>query len=342
MRGGMRPERVAENLNRALHAVLEQDPRVWLFGEDVRDPYGGAFKISRGLSTRFPERVVSTPISEAGIVGVAGGLALAGDRPIVEIMFGDFIGLAFDPILNFLSKSVAMYGRTVPIHAVVRCPVGGNRGYGPTHSQSLQKHLVGIPHLELYEASPFHDGELLLGHLLSRGVPCVLFEDKVLYTERMRVGGRVDDLFVYEAPATAAGAARVFIEGTDGFDVLVIAAGGMFRRVLAAARDLFLRFEIRCQVLVPTRLYPFDVEPVSRTLTGDANRIVVVEEGPTGGSWGAEVAACLYPALWGRLAHPIRSLASLPTVIPAARHHENRVLVQPDAIAGAILEVADV
>src|SRR3954469_19909806 len=154
---------------------MAEDPRVWLLGQDVRDPYGGAFKISRGLSSRFPDRVLSTPISEGGAVGVAGGLALVGDRPIVEIMFGDFLALAFDPILNFLSKSVTMYGRDVPMNVIIRCPVGGNRGYGPTHSQSPQKHLIGIPHLELYETSPFHDNIPLIRHLLGRGVPCVLF-----------------------------------------------------------------------------------------------------------------------------------------------------------------------
>jgi pyruvate dehydrogenase E1 component beta subunit len=343
MASGTRPERVVDNLNRALHTALDSDSRVWLFGEDVRDPYGGAFKVSRGLSTRFPDRVVSTPISEAGIVGVAGGLALGGDRPIVEIMFGDFIALAFDPLLNFLSKSVAMYGRTVPMHAVVRCPVGGGRGYGPTHSQSPQKHLIGIPHLELYEASPFHDGTPLLAHLLARGRPCVLFEDKVLYTERMHTGGRLDDLFTVEPPATADGTARVVIDGVDGVDVLVVAAGGTVRRVLAAARDLFLRHEIRCQVLVPARLHPFDPAPVVAALaSGGAGRVVVVEEGTAGGGWGAEVADRLYPLVWGRLAHPIRSVTSSPDVIPAARGLEDRVLVRPDTIADAVLEVADV
>ena len=333
-----RPGRIADNLNRALHLALAEDERVWLLGEDVRDPYGGAFKISRGLSNRFPDRVISTPISEGGVVGVAGGLALAGDRPIVEIMFGDFLALAFDPILNFLSKSVAMYGRNVPMHVVIRCPVGGNRGYGPTHSQSPQKHLIGIPHLELYELSPFHDSAPLLGRLLRRGVPCVLFEDKVLYTERRYDGGRVDDLFSFDFPASAEEAARVFIEDPAYFDVLVIAAGGVVNRVLAAARDLYLRHEINCQVLVPTRLYPFDVQP---WLAG-ASRIVVVEEGSSGGAWGVEVAARVYPQVWGRLVHPIRSVASRPCVIPAARHLEEAALVQTDTIYRAILEIANV
>ncbi|NJN37352.1 MAG: alpha-ketoacid dehydrogenase subunit beta, partial [Nitrospiraceae bacterium] len=112
------------------------------------------------------------------IVGIAGGLALQGDKPIAELMFGDFIALAFDQILNFASKSVTMYGQTVPLHLLVRCPVGGRRGYGPTHSQCVQKHFLGIPNLELYESSPLHDHVPLLPRLLALGRPAILFEDK--------------------------------------------------------------------------------------------------------------------------------------------------------------------
>jgi pyruvate/2-oxoglutarate/acetoin dehydrogenase E1 component len=338
---GGRPDRVADNVNQALHAALAADPRVWLLGEDVRDPYGGAFKISRELSTRFPDRVLSTPISEGGVVGVAAGLALTGDRPIVEIMFADFLALAFDPILNLLSKSVAMYGRTVPVNAVIRCPVGGHRGYGPTHSQSPQKHLIGIPHLELYELSPFHDTAPLLTRLLERGVPCVLFEDKVLYSERMYLDGRVDDLFRFDFLGPDDGVARVYIDDPAVFDVLLVTGGSMANRALAAARDLYLRYEINCQVLVHSRLYPFDVRPLLPALS-QAGLIVVAEEGCTGGGWGAEVAAQVYPRVWGRLRRPIHLVASRPCVIPAARHLEDEVLVRAETIYRAVLEVADV
>src|SRR6266566_10032710 len=116
-------ERVVHNLNRALHALLERDDKLYIFGQDIVDPYGGAFGVTRGLSSAFPERVLATPISENAMVGVANGLALCGNKVIVEIMFGDFIGLAFDQLLNFTSKAVAMYGKTVPMPVVVRCPV---------------------------------------------------------------------------------------------------------------------------------------------------------------------------------------------------------------------------
>jgi pyruvate/2-oxoglutarate/acetoin dehydrogenase E1 component len=335
-----RTERVAEGLNRALHTALAKDPRVCVLGEDIADPYGGAFKVTKGLSTRFPGQVMTTPISEAGIVGVASGLALSGDRPIVEMMFGDFVGLAFDPILNFLSKSVGMYGRRVPMHAVVRCPVGGNRGYGPTHSQSPQKHFIGMPHLGIYEVSPFHDSTALLDRLLAAGEPRMLFENKVLYTERTYSDGVVDDLFSYDFPASQDGYARVFVEDPEAADVVVIAPGGLTSRVLAAARQLLLRHEIVCQVIVPVQLYPFDVRSLPPVLAR-AGRVVVVEEGTAGGGWGAEVAAALYPLLWGRLSRPIQLVTSRDAVIPAARHLENEVCVQTETVYRAVLETTD-
>jgi pyruvate/2-oxoglutarate/acetoin dehydrogenase E1 component len=162
-------ERVAENLNRALHGLFAESATPYLLGEDVLDPYGGAFKVTRGLATSFPDRVLTTPLSENGMVGVANGLALCGNRVVVEFMFGDFLLLAMDQIVNFAAKSVSMYGRPVPLPLLVRCPVGGNRGYGATHSQSVQKFLVGVPGLELWEMSPFTDAACSRTRCCTRG-----------------------------------------------------------------------------------------------------------------------------------------------------------------------------
>jgi acetoin:2,6-dichlorophenolindophenol oxidoreductase subunit beta len=115
---------------------MASDERVVLIGEDLLDPYGGAFKVTRGLSSAFPDRVLSTPISEAGMVGVATGMAMRGLRPVVEIMFGDFVTLVADQIINHATKFSWMYNDQVKVPLVIRTPMGGRRGYGPTHSQS--------------------------------------------------------------------------------------------------------------------------------------------------------------------------------------------------------------
>ncbi|MEW9529360.1 alpha-ketoacid dehydrogenase subunit beta [Microbispora sp. NPDC049125] len=330
------PVRVAEHLNQALHGLLAADPGLHLLGEDVTDPYGGAFKITKGLSTAYGDRVRSTPLSEGGIVGVGAGLALAGDRAIVEIMFGDFVALAFDQLLNFASKSTAMYGRPVDLPLVVRCPSGGRRGYGPTHSQSPQKHLVGVPGLSLFELTPFHDAGRLFGHMLSLARPCVLFEDKVLYTRRMCRDGVVDDLFGYELVGDAPGWAVVRADGLTDHDAVVVAPGGLTDRALAAMRELLLEHEVACALLVPAAIYPLDLGPVLPYLAS-ARAICVAEDGTAGGTWGAEVARLLYPALWGSLDRPIALVSGADSIIPSAPHLEREVTVQDTTIRDAVL-----
>lgn len=340
----MAAERVIGNLNRALHDLLAEDPNLYLLGEDVVDPYGGAFKATKGLSSRYPERVLSTPLSEGAIVGAGGGLALAGDAAIVEIMFGDFIGLAFDQILNFASKSVSMYGSRRSIRLVVRCPTGGNRGYGPTHSQSPQKHFVGIPGLSLYEMTPLHDNRAVLGEALASGVPAIFFEDKVLYTRRMFNDGEIDELFRFTMTGGQLGTARVHLGGANDVgaavpaDCVLIAPGGMVHRALDAMRVLLLEGEVVCELLVPARLYPLDVDELV-ALIGDAGRVCVLEESTAGGTWGSEVAAALHQRLWGALRRPVRLVHSADSIIPTAAHLERDVLVQADTIRSAVLEV---
>ncbi len=329
--------RVVEALNSALHRLFEERSSLHLLGEDVRDPYGGAFKVTRGLSTRHPDRVLSTPISEAGITGVAGGLALAGDQAIVEMMFGDFAALAFDQILNLISKSVTMYGDRVPMPVVVRCPVGGNRGYGPTHSQSLQKHFVGVPNLALYETSPFHDPYAQLAEGLDRG-PAMLFEDKVLYTRRMFRDGVVDEHHRYALRGGSTGWAHVSPMDGTAADVVLICPGGTTHRALDAARLLRAR-GIAAHVLVPARLYPPDLEPVL-PLLADARLVAVAEESTEGGTWGAEIAARVHTRIWSHLRSPVLQLNSADSVVPTAPHLESRVLLGAERIAAEIEEGA--
>ncbi len=320
--------RVSEHLNQALHDLMESDPAVHLLGEDISDPYGGAFKVTRGLSSRFGSRVRSTPLSEGAIAGVGAGLALAGDKAIVEIMFSDFVALAFDQITNFAAKSTTMYGRPVPVPLIVRCPTGGNRGYGPTHSQSLQKHFIGVPGLSLFEMTPFHDAAELFARMFSLDRPCLFFEDKVLYTRHMY---RLDDLFRFEL---AGDTARVFLDGTAEPDCTLITHGGLVHRTLDAMRALLLEDELVCELLVPAQLYPVPHLPDLE----EARHVCVIDDGTEGGTWGAEVARVLYPRLWSGLRRPITLVNSADSVIPAAPHLERDVLVQAGHIQTAVRE----
>ncbi|WP_329791238.1 2-oxo acid dehydrogenase subunit E2 [Lentzea sp. DG1S-22] len=321
--------RVVEALNRALHRLFAERPGLHLLGEDVLDPYGGAFKVTKGLSTAHPDRVLSTPLSEAGIAGVAAGLALAGGEVVLEVMFGDFAALMFDQVLNLISKSVTMYGHVVPMPVVLRCPVGGGRGYGPTHSQSVQKHFLGIPNLALYETTPFHDPHVLLTHALDEG-PAVLFEDKVLYTRRMFTG---DDLFRVTTTGPSPGWAHV--TGPGPADVVLLCPGGVAHRALAAARTL-LDQGVHLHLLVPGRLHPLDLDDVLPLLR-QPRLVAVAEESTAGGTWGAEVAAQLHERLWHDLSAPVLRLSSKDSIIPSSRHLEDQVLLGEHDIVSGVL-----
>jgi len=166
---------VLKALNQALHSAFATDECVYLIGEDVLDPYGGAFKVTQGLSTQYPGRVLSSPISEAGITGLAAGMALRGLRPVVEIMFGDFITLIADQVINHLAKFRWMYNEQVRVPIVIRTPMGGRRGYGPTHSQSLEKIFLGVPGLYVLSPTALGDPGALLYDAILRNDDPVIF-----------------------------------------------------------------------------------------------------------------------------------------------------------------------
>ena len=220
-----------ESLRTSLHAILEQDPRAVVLGEDILDPYGGAFKVTQGLSTRFPDRVFTTPISEAAIVGVSVGLALRGHHPIAEIMFGDFVTLAADQLINHAAKYAAMYNGRVRVPLVVRTPMGGGRGYGPTHSQSLERLFLGIPHLTVLAPSHVHDAGALLQAAVHAGDPVLFVENKLLYPQPLLLGDGEAGLRRWEV-IDAYGYPVVHLANYPPDaepDVTVVAYGGMSR-----------------------------------------------------------------------------------------------------------------
>lgn len=326
-------ERMVENLNRTLQASLAADPSTYLVGEDLLDPYGGAFKAAKGLSSKFPLQVISTPISEAGLLAFANGLALSGDRAIAEIMFGDFAALGFDQILNVAAKTVSMYGKRRRHHLIVRIPVGGHRGYGATHSQSLQKHFIGIPDLELYEMSPFHDSSDVFEAMWASKKPCLHFESKVLYTQDF-IGAPASS-GPFTVSLEAGDIARIFLRDGGHPDVQIITHGSCALMALEAVRELFVEHEIVAEVLVPSRLYPF--AETLHLLTSSPARVFTVEESVAGGTWGESLAAQLQRQQPGR--EPVITIASSAAVIPSAPLLEKQVLVSKDRIVDEIRRI---
>jgi 2-oxoisovalerate dehydrogenase E1 component len=318
--GATPPMTVRASLNAALRSLLERDPRVLVMGEDLHEPYGGAFKVTAGLSSAFPGRVISTPISEAAIVGAAIGLALAGFRPIVEVMFADFLTLAMDQLYNHAVKFGAMFdGVQVPL--VVRTPAGGRRGYGPTHSQNPENLMTAVPGLTVVFGSHRHDaGALLEAATLDWPYPVLFFEHKLLYS----LPQSADD-YVRLPPAGTDPAADRFptlIRPRPAADLTVVAGGGMLPLVERAVAALEAE-DFAVDIVAPSLLHPLPRRTLLDTLMGRA-RVAIVEESHLGPGFGSELAAALLEAGFaGRL----RRVAPPAIPIPAARSLEAQVLV---------------
>jgi acetoin:2,6-dichlorophenolindophenol oxidoreductase subunit beta len=338
---------VLESLNAALHRSLERDERVILLGEDILDPYGGAFKVTRGLSTRFPTRVLATPVSEAGIVGLATGMSLRGLRPVVEIMFGDFITLAADQLINHLAKFTFMYNGQVSVPLVIRTPMGGRRGYGPTHSQSLEKIFLGIPGLRVLAPNTMVDpGHLLEMTILFTPEPVLFIENKQLYHLPVLDASQQSDYeLVVSLPQTqlnhppngqhaeqpvklAAGfisdlssaTCQLSVRGAPAPHLTLATYGYMAELARQAVYQLAFEYEIFAELVVPTRLAPTHnpilLDSVSRT-----GRLLLVEEGTRTMGWGAEVLAQVAETLGSQLIAS-RRVAARDSAIPAAPNLE--------------------
>ncbi len=329
---------VLESLNNALHRLLETDPRVYVLGEDILDPYGGAFKVTRGLSTRFPDRVLSTPISEAALVGIATGMALRGLRPIVEIMFGDFLTLTADQIINHAAKFRWVYNDQVRVPLVIRTPMGGRRGYGPTHSQSLEKLFLGVPGLKVVAPSALDDVGALLEAAVADEDPVLFIEHKLLYP-RPCLAGQQEELTDYRMNCLGAPFPTWQLQLTFPHTPhLTIATYGYNLEIVRPAiQALLMEHEIFAEVLVFSELAPFDLEPLFASLRR-TRRLLTVEESTLTLGWGAEVAARAAQVVGGLR---VRRVAALDLPIANARPLEDRILPSTQNVIQAALALRE-
>lgn len=320
-------------INVALHTVLGQMPESVLLGEDLHEPYGGAFKVTAGLSSAFPGRVISTPISEAGITGAAIGLALAGRRPIVEIMFADFVTLCMDQLYNHAVKFPGMFPDST-VSMVLRTPCGGRRGYGPTHSQSMENLLVSVPGLTVLYGSHRHNvGQLLIDACTRWPNPVVFLEHKLLYSESQSPA----DYAVLPAVASDLGAALfpTLRQGDGDADVTLLSFGGMLPVVERAAARLRAEEELVVDIVTPSLLAPLPRGTLLGALL-PCPRIVVVEESHHEFGVSAEILACLAES--GYRGQVLR-VGTPPAPIAAARSLELAQLPDEQTVIDNVLDL---
>lgn len=341
---------VLSSLNNALHAAFAADDRVYLLGEDLLDPYGGAFKVSRGLSTAYPDRVLAAPISEAGITGIATGMALRGLRPVVEIMFGDFVTLIADQVINHAAKFRWMYNDHVRVPIVIRTPMGGRRGYGPTHSQTLEKHYLGVPGLRVLAPSVYGDpGRLLKDAILLDDDPVLFVENKLLYTNPIHSNENQAELeIITKNPVPSSGGGSMLppgyspvhlirVQDAPHADLTITTYGYMAEVAHRAALKLAYEHEIFIEIVVPTQLSPFDPTTVLESII-KTRALLVIEEGPLTSGWGAEVVARIIEETQPDQLK-ISRLAAYDLPVPASRPLEERVLPGEEMVIKKVQEM---
>jgi acetoin:2,6-dichlorophenolindophenol oxidoreductase subunit beta len=304
----------------ALDEALADDDRVILFGEDVAVA-GGVFATTTGLYDKYgPERVFDTPISELALAGAGFGSAVNGLRPVIEIMFGDFLTLAMDSLVNQSTKYWFLTEEQVSVPLVIRSVVGAGGRFGAIHSQMPVSWFMGVPGLKIVCPSTPADAKGLLKASIRDDNPVLFFEHKRLYT----LEGDVDD------GAALLGTARVAREGRD---VTIVTAMKSVHDSLQAA-DALERDGVSAEVIDLRTLRPFDVDTVV-TSVRKTNRIVVVEEGPQTGGWAGEVLATVTERALGYLDDGWR-IATPDTPIPYSPPLEDAFLPGPDRIASEI------
>jgi acetoin:2,6-dichlorophenolindophenol oxidoreductase subunit beta len=294
---------LGEAVREALAEEMRRDPRVFVLGEDVAEA-GTAFKVLNGLVDEFgPERVLDTPISEAGFTGIAVGAAMTGMRPVVDIMFGDFIGLTMDQMVNQAAKVHYMSGGKWKVPMVMRATLGATRRSAAQHSQSLHAWLCHIPGLKVVLPCTPYDAKGLLKSAIRDDNPVVFFEDKMMF--RLKGPVPAED---YTIPLGAADIKR------EGDDITIVATSSMVQVALSAAKMLE-EYDISAEVIDPRTLWPLD----EQTLINSAKKtshVIVVDEGY--GRYGAtaELASVIAEGAFFDLEAPVKRMGAMHVPIP--------------------------
>jgi acetoin:2,6-dichlorophenolindophenol oxidoreductase subunit beta len=310
----------AQAINEALTEEMRRDERVFILGEDVAEA-GTPFKVLSGLVQEFgPERVIDSPISEAGITGIGVGAAMTGMRPVVDIMFGDFLALTMDQVANQAAKVHYMSGGKLKVPMVVRTTLGATRRSAAQHSQSLHAWMSHVPGLKVVLPATPYDAKGLLKAAIRDDNPVVFFEDKMMFQTKGPVPSEE-----YLLPL---GVAEVKREGSD---VTIVATSSMVYVALAAA-DLLEVVGISAEVIDPRTTFPLDRETLVESAE-KTTRAIVVDEGYERYGVTAELASVIADGAFYHLDAPVKRLGAMDVPIPFSPVLEDVTVPTPETVA---------
>jgi pyruvate dehydrogenase E1 component beta subunit len=316
----MREITYAEALREALRQLMTADERVFCIGEDI-GVYGGAFGVTAGLLDEFgPQRIIDTPISEAGIAGACVGAALTGMRPVGEMQFMDFVTLAMEQLVLQAAKVRFMFGGKASVPMVLRMPGGSGTGAAAQHSESLENWFVHIPGLKVVMPSSAYDAKGLLVSAIEDNNPVIFVEHKLLYKTK---GPVPEEL--YRVPLGQTNVIR------QGRHVTVVATSVMVSRALQAADEL-AKEGIELEIVDPRTLKPLDDAPIIESVIKTGRALVVHEAVEMGGFGGEIVARIASSEAFDYLEAPVRRLAALDIPIPYNRELERATVPQVEDI----------
>lgn len=313
----------AQALNQALAQEMRADPRVFIMGEDIGH-HGGIFTVTKGLWQEFgAERVRDTPISESAFVGAAIGAAMAGMRPVAELLFMDFALVAADQIVNQAAKLRYMAGGTVSIPVVIRGQQGGGRGNGAQHSQSFESWFAQVPGLTIVAPATPYDAKGLLTSAMRFNNPVIFIEHKLLYFTRGEVPEEEYTIPIGQAEVKRAGS-----------DITIVSYSRQLLLALQAADELANR-GINAEVIDLRTIEPLDMETILQSVR-KTKRLLVVHESHANCGIGAEIVTRMYETAPDSLVTPARRLGAKHVPIPVAEPMENAVLPQASDIVTAV------
>jgi acetoin:2,6-dichlorophenolindophenol oxidoreductase subunit beta len=316
----MREITYMEALREGIRQAMKEDERVFVIGEDI-GIYGGAFGVTAGLIDEFgPERIIDTPISEAGIAGACVGAAITGMRPIGEIQFSDFVVIAMDQIVMQGAKMRYMFGGKATIPFVMRLASGSGTGAAAQHSESLENWFVHIPGLKVVMPSSPYDAKGLLLSSIEDKNPVMFFEHKLLY----KVKGPVPEE-MYTIPL---GESHIVREGSH---LTVVATSVMVTRSLQAA-EILAKDGIEIEIIDPRTIKPLDADPIIKSVIKTGKALIVHEAVKTGGFGGELSALIMESEAFGYLDAPVMRLAGLDVPIPYNRNLEYHAVPQVENI----------